>query len=117
MEGEPWGHLALARSELFPSVLLPRQEAPCKVLTTLILSPPGEFSHREVGKVSCVSWGPWGRLSPFCYRGARAEVPEPPRVYSRGPLCPSKAHQGAPSGGYQHGTWPARQLKIIVRFY
>lgn len=81
---EPWGGTWLKPGlNYFPLSCCPGMWAPCKVLTTLILSLPSEFSHREVGKVTSVSREPWSRLSPFCCRGAEAEVAEP-------------AHTGAP---------------------
>ena len=61
----------------FPLSCSPGMWAPCKALTILILSLPSEFSHREARKVSSVSWESWSRLSPFCCRGAVAEVEEP----------------------------------------
>ena len=61
----------------FPLSCSPGMRAPCKALTILILSLPSEFSHREAGKVSSVSRESWSRLSPFCCRGAMAEVAEP----------------------------------------
>lgn len=60
-EGGGWwiGVGTCLKLDLFPSILLLGQEAPCeapcKALTLLILFPPGEFSHREAGKVSSVS--------------------------------------------------------------